>query len=313
MRKIIKKIVVIVSMLVTFCTLLGLTACSANATCVTHTYTLSESFNDILIDTDTADILFLSSENEECKVVCYEREKVKHSVFVENERLKISASDNRNWYDFIGVNFAKQKITVYLPKTEYKSLDIKESTGDVEIANSFKFENVNIAVSTGMVKCFASATENIKITASTGNILLENISANALDIKLSTGDVTVNNSTLSGNIDVNLSTGKVRLTNLTCKNLNSTASTGDIILTNVIATEKFSIDRSTGHVKFDRADAGEIFVTTDTGDVEGSLLSNKIFIVSTDTGRVSLPNSTTGGRCEITTDTGDVKITIINE
>ena len=312
MRKIIKKIVVIVSMLVTFCTLLGLTACSANAICVTHTYTLSEAFNNILIDTDTADILFLSSENEESKVVCYELEKVKHSVFVENETLKISVSDNRNWYEFI-VNFAKQKITVYLPKTEYKSLDINESTGNVEIANNFKFEKVNIAVSTGMVKCFASATENIKITASTGDILLENISANALDIKLSTGDVTVNNSTLRGNIDVNLSTGKVRLTNLTCKNLNSTASTGDIILTNVIATEKFSIDRSTGYVKFDRADAGEIFVTTDTGDVEGSLLSNKIFIVTTDTGDVSLPNSTTGGRCEITTDTGDVKITIINE
>ena len=49
---------------------------------------------------------------------------------------------------------------------------------------------------------------------------------------------------------------------------------------------------------------------TDTGDVRGSLLSEKVFIVNTDTGRKEVPDTITGGRCEITTDTGDVKITI---
>lgn len=79
---------------------------------------------------------------------------------------------------------------------------------------------------------------------------------------------------------------------------------------NVIATEKFSIERSTGDVTFDGADAAEIFVKTDTGDVKGSLLTDKVFITETDTGRVDVPKTTIGGRCEITTDTGDISIEI---
>ena len=51
-------------------------------------------------------------------------------------------------------------------------------------------------------------------------------------------------------------------------------------------------------------------ITTDTGNVKGSLLSEKVFIVSTDTGKKQVPNTITGGRCEITTDTGDIIISI---
>ena len=51
-------------------------------------------------------------------------------------------------------------------------------------------------------------------------------------------------------------------------------------------------------------------VSTDTGDVTGSLLSAKVFVVTTDTGTVQVPKSTAGGRCEISTDTGDIRITV---
>ena len=63
-------------------------------------------------------------------------------------------------------------------------------------------------------------------------------------------------------------------------------------------------------MNFEASDAASIFVETDTGDVKGSLLSEKIFIINTDTGKKEVPESTTGGRCKITTDTGDIKITI---
>jgi DUF4097 and DUF4098 domain-containing protein YvlB len=63
-------------------------------------------------------------------------------------------------------------------------------------------------------------------------------------------------------------------------------------------------------VKFERCDASELYIELDTGDVTGSLLSDKVFIAQSDTGRVNVPKSVTGGRCEITTDTGDIKITV---
>ena len=92
--------------------------------------------------------------------------------------------------------------------------------------------------------------------------------------------------------------------------MRTSESTGDITLKNVIATEKFSIETDTGDVRFESSDAAEIFIETDTGDIIGSLLTDKIFITHTDTGRVDVPKTVTGGRCEIITDTGDIVLKI---
>ena len=78
----------------------------------------------------------------------------------------------------------------------------------------------------------------------------------------------------------------------------------------VIATQSFDIERDTGGVTFTFCDAEQITVETDTGNVKGSLLSDKVFTVDTDTGRVNVPQTQTGGRCEISTDTGNIIIEI---
>ncbi len=276
----------------------------------TNTYEINEKFSDIAIKTDTADIIFLQSDDGVCKVVCYEKGNVKHAVGAANGRLQISAVDTRKWYEHISF-FESSKITVYLPEKEYGSLNIEESTGDIDLPNQFAFESIDISLSTGDVYCAASATSHVKIVTSTGDVNLENMSAASVSVSVSTGKVTISNVACVGEAKIEVSTGGSTLSNLTCKNFISSGSTGDISLRNVIATEKFSIERTTGDVKFEASDAEEIFVTTDTGDVSGTLLSEKVFITKTDTGRIDVPNSVTGGRCEITTDTGDIKISIV--
>ena len=301
------------SILITFgVIILTMTACSA-ANYETNVYEINESFYDIAIKTDTADIAFLPSDDGMCRVVCYEKSKVSHSVEVENGTLTVKVVDNRKWYDYIGVNIDSPKITIYLPEAEYSSLVVEEDTGDIEIAKDFEFKSIDVSLDTGNVKCYASATDAIKIVASTGDVYVENISASSLDLKTSTGDITARGITSDEKITVDVSTGKAHLSNITCKNLTSTGSTGDISLINVIATEKISIERSTGNVTLEGSDATELFITTDTGDVKGSLLTNKVFITKTDTGRINVPNSITGGRCEITTDTGDIIISISDD
>ena len=289
--------------------LLTLTACSS-MNYETNIYEVNEEFNNISIKTDTADIAFVLSDDGMCRVVCYEDAKISHSVEVQNGTLTVNVVNNKKWYDYIGVNIDSPKITVYLPEIEYSSLVIEASTGDIEISKDFKFKSIDISLSTGDVKCYASATEAIKIAASTGDIFAESISAGSLDITVSTGKVTVSSVTCEGDITVGVSTGKTYLTDVACKNLTSTGSSGDVSLRNVISKEKISVERSTGDVTLDRSDAAELFIMTSTGDVEGSLLTNKVFITKTDTGRIDVPNSIIGGRCEITTDTGDIKISI---
>ncbi|MBO7292438.1 MAG: DUF4097 family beta strand repeat protein, partial [Clostridia bacterium] len=100
------------------------------------------------------------------------------------------------------------------------------------------------------------------------------------------------------------------LADVTCANLTSTGSTGGIEMENVIASGKMSITRSTGDVEFYSCDAAEIFMKTTTGDIEGSLLTDKIFMTKSSTGAIEVPRTTSGGVCDITTSTGDIEIEI---
>ncbi|MBE6728334.1 MAG: DUF4097 domain-containing protein [Ruminococcaceae bacterium] len=276
----------------------------------TNTYEISEAFDGISMNTDTADITFVLSNDQKCKVECYEKENLKHSVMVKNGLLNIELVDKRSVYDYIELNFGSPKITVYLPKSEYASLFIREYTGDVKIPKDFTFWEAQIFLSTGDIDFGASALGKIKMKTSTGDIGVKNISAGSLELSVSTGDVNVCSVNCKGEVSVGVSTGKTHLTDIECKKVISSGSTGDILLKNIVAQEKLSIERSTGDVKFESCDAAEISIETDTGDVTGSLLTDKVFITETDTGSVDVPKSVTGGMCEISTDTGDIKVSV---
>ena len=279
----------------------------------TNTHKISESFENISVDTVTAQIVFAPSNDGFCTVVCHEDEKAKHTVSVKDGTLTIEIQDDRSVFDFvghIGINFDTPKITVYLPKTECGSLYIREDTGDVEIPKEFTFRDVDISVTTGAVGYYASASGAVKIRATTGSIQVESISAPSLDLTVTTGKVTLSDAQCTGDVKIFVTTGKAVLSDLACYNVISAGSTGGLTLENVIATQKLSLERSTGDIKLESCDAAEIYIKTDTGDITGSLLSEKMFYAHTDTGHADVPKSTSGGKCEITTDTGDIRITV---
>lgn len=238
----------------------------------TNTHPISTEFHSILVETDTPDIRVLPSPDRSCKVVCYETENARHTVTVENGTLTIRLVKGQKWYDYIGIQFESPKITVYLPEVVYESLSVHADTGDVEISDDLTFSQIAISVSTG-------------------DIHLDNITAKSITLTQSTGDVVARN--------------------VQCQQFHSTGSTGDLELHNLTASETISIARSTGDVRFEACDAEEIIIHTDTGDVTGTLLTPKIFQVETDTGRVDIPESGSGGKCQIKTDTGDIQVEIL--
>lgn len=271
-------------------------------------YEITDSFQKILINTDTADITLVPSDT--ISVVCTERVNAKHTVSVKDGILRIEIVDYTKWYERIGFDFSTSKITVYVPQGQYEMLKIKGSTGDVKIPENYQFERVDIHQSTGDVTCKASTTETMKIKTSTGSIHVENVSVGHLELIVTTGKIMATDVNCRGDMNVSVSTGKTNLTNISCKNLTTDGNTGDITLKNVVTAEKLSIERSTGYVKFEGCDAAEIYVKTDTGDVTGTLMSEKVFLCKTHTGSVNVPKTTSGGLCEITTDTGDIRLTI---
>lgn len=276
----------------------------------TNTHTVGEEFQNVNIVTQTAEVVFLPSPDGECRIVCHEDEKQKHTVSTEGETLNIVVSDARKWYEYIGISWGMSKITVYLPNTEYGALCVKGSTGDVKLTGNFVFDSVDVASSTGDVELGASVNGAVKIKLSTGDISLSNMTAGELDLSVSTGKITVVSADCQGAVSIGVSTGRTELSDVRCGSLTSTGSTGNITLKNTVADDSINVKRSTGNVYFENSDASEIFISTSTGDVKGSLLSDKVFLAESDTGRIEVPKTIAGGRCEIVTDTGNIILTV---
>ncbi len=277
----------------------------------TNTHSITDEFHSISISTDTADVTLLPSEDGKASVVAAESEKMKHAVSVENGVLTIKYTDTRKWYEHIGIFWKKESVTLYLPESEYDSLLVKGHTGSVQIPDGFLFQSIDVSLSTGHVSCSADVTDLLKLTTSTGHIRISGITAGSMDLKVSTGDVSVRSTTVTDLIAVKVSTGDLNFSGVRCVNLVSNGSTGEAELEDVIATGLLQLERSTGDVELNECDAGKIFIKTDTGDVKGTLLSGKVFITRTDTGRVRVPETTEGGTCAVTTDTGNIRFEIV--
>lgn len=277
-----------------------------------NTHSVTEEFSNVSLKTNVSKVVLLPSPDGNVRVECFEHQRESHAVTVQNGTLVIEMVDTREWYHHITLfSFSTPTVTVYLPTGEYGDLCIEGNTGDVTVSKEFSFANVDVSLDTGDVECAASAMGMMKIKTSTGDVDLEQLSTGALDIQTSTGDIEISSVTCAGDVSVRVSTGEADLENVTCQNLTTVGTTGDFSLENVITSGKMSIKRDTGDVHLSHCDASEVTITTDTGDVSGSFRTDKIVFAKTDTGRVDVPKSTVGGRCDITTDTGNIRIAIL--
>lgn len=251
-------------------------------------YNIESEYENIYIETDVDDINIYLSDNNEDKINYEINKKMSYDIKVQNGTLYIKKVDNRNFIDKI-FSFGSFKLDLYLSKEILNNLKIDCSTGSIDINSGFIFNNVDI-------------------TNSTGDIEISSSVKNEIYIEFSTGDVDLDNCLLLGDVIVSGSTGDVDLKSCNCKSLTINLSTGDIDLDRVIALEDININSSTGDVSFDAIDAKNIYIKLSTGDVEGTILTNKFFITSTDTGRVKVPSTREGGECKVITSTGDITI-----
>lgn len=278
----------------------------------TKTTPVSEEFRNIQIDEDTADVVFARSEDGTCSVVCRETEKTVHRVTVENGTLKIVAEQMSGWKTWFSMSFENESVTVYLPNDVYETLLIKTQTGDVEIPQDLRFADIDITGSTGDVRCAASVSNKLSILLSTGDVALTDVSAGAIRCTVTTGEIRMQSVACARDVQLKVSTGRTVLDGLTAESVRSEGSTGKANFKDVVVSGLLEIERNTGDVTFENSDAGEIRVKTSTGDVTGTLRTGKMFVTKSSTGDISVPESASGGRCEITTETGDIRIHIAN-
>lgn len=263
---------------------------------VTHTYTVEDDFTNIIIEDAASNINFYKSNDDKCRVLCDEREKVTHTVVNENNTLTVRVKDERNWFERINIGFfvADMRVSVYLPKNKYDSLNAASMSGDIDVANEFTFDNAKVGSISGDVSVKADVKQELNISSTSGDVIINNISATEC----------INASSVSGEID---------LSNVKGKEIFANTISGGVMLTDTVASQKLKANSTSGEINLKRCDAKNIVLDTVSGEISGTLLSNKQFITETTSGTVNVPQSVSNEECRITTVSGDIYIKIADQ
>lgn len=248
----------------------SMVSCGSNHK-ITTTHDVDGEFTNISISTNKeANITFEPSVDGKVRVVETSHKKVDCDVTTDGSTLYINVKDTRNWFGRV-LEFHSSQIIIYIPAGEYGDLNIDTTTGNTNISSDFTFSSISIEGTTGNITCNASAKNSIDIKNTTGDVTLNNVTTNTLNIKITTGKIALNN---------------------------------------VITSGKMSLKTTTGNIRFNGCDGAEIYATATTGSIKGTLLSPKIFLTSSRTGKVNVPHTASGGICDLSTTTGKIDISI---
>ena len=211
-------------------------------------------------------------------------------------------------FDFSKLSTAKVESNSYTINGDFERIEIRSDEADVTFKQTEGGRSWVECVERDKVKHKVTVEDGIlKITvdderewtdrltmfsfqSQSVTVYLPNDCYQILTVGVDTGDVFVPNTFSFGEADISTSTGSVDF--------------------GASVDGRLGIKTSTGDVRLDHCDAGEITVRTSTGDVSGSLRTGKVFVAKTSTGRIDVPDTTSGGRCEITTSTGDIRLTV---
>ena len=153
---------------------------------------------------------------------------------------------------------------------------------------SFAFKSPKITISLP-----AGTYELLQAELSTGELVLSGVQTKRLSAHGSTGNIRLSDMAPE-TVDVSVSTGRIELTNVVCSgDLRAKSTTGDIRLTDV--------------------DGANLYLSASTGDIRGTIRTEKVFSAHASTGKVVVPATTAGGRCEAETSTGDIRLSISGE
>jgi len=269
-------------------------------------------FDSIRIDTNDCDVTFaLLEDGADPYILFQEQDNVHHDVAIEDKTLNIQMIDQRRWYDHIGIFHVfgmpkTMEMTVYLPQKQYSFIQIRTDTGDIAIPQMFAVTEMTLRSDTGDISCMGTNGDVLDCMTSTGDIAVQCGTLTSVKLQSDTGDLSASVFACD-EMHLKTNTGEVDVLNVTAQGFTCSTDTGDVELEQVLTTDYLQIRTATGDVEVDDCDAGRVDIETDTGDVSGHFLTAKWFSASSNTGRVSVPDTKEGGDCRIKTDTGSIR------
>ena len=275
------------------------------------THTVAEDFSSISAALGVGDLILMPSDNGTAYAVCGESEHIKYRLKVENGKLILEEVDSRPWFQFIGFFFGEREVTLYLPKTSYASLQIKNAAGSIVSRDkSLSFGNVTLETASGDITFSGKVTDSLTIDSASGNIRLTDIRADRTSIEAASGKIEIENA-VSEALSASTASGDISIGSLSASNIDLDTASGDVMLRAVTTARKTQIETASGSVSLTGTDAGEYDIETASGSVTATLLSDKQFHVHSTSGSIDIPPSVKScGICRIETASGSIYVRI---
>lgn len=134
-----------------------------------------------------------------------DRLKVKRSgktISINKKKIKYS-------FNFLDGLNRSETITIYIPKSFSKELEIKTVSGNIN-AQDLKLEKIRCSSTSGYIKIEnLQAEEELELSSVSGDITLDQVNSNLIDINTTSGEIelykiageTIKNTTTSGNVE----------------------------------------------------------------------------------------------------------------
>ena len=280
------------------------------------TYTVTDSFTNIKVWGAECDVRLIPSEDGTCTVLCNETDRVTHTVSVKNGTLIIERTDNRKWYEHIGFTWSywgPMEVVVSLPGRAYGDLDVRTASGRVEIPGDFSFDNAGVDGTSGDVRFMAAVDGDLRLKTVSGDIQAGGMRPKTLTVTSTSGDITLNTIAVNAAFSCKTVSGSQTVTDLTCRSATLNTTSGDVTVSDLIASENIRMEAVSGRLNLIRCEADTLWLKTVSGDVTGTLRTDKAFATYTTSGTVRVPDSTSGGACEVKTVSGNIRLDIADQ
>lgn len=289
---------------------------------------VSAEFTGISIKSDSATVSIARSTDGLCRVdfTDFDDDSVTHTVEVGNGVLNIVRRDASMTRGYISLGTGPS-MTVFLPAKVYDELEIETSSGDINVPGGISFTELDVSAtsgriavsdtdvrdeldaetSSGSIRLQNVSARKLSAQCSSGGLHLDNISCDEAELKTSSGSIHANSLELSGALQATCMSGGMHIETVRCGSFEADSSSGSVRLTDLVATASIDIKTTSGGITLDRCDAATLELEASSGSVRGSLLTPKVYVVTTSSGIVRVPEQMSGGICRVRTSSGSVK------
>ena len=176
----------------------------------TRDFDVTEEFQSIKVNVNTANVHLVPSEDESCKVTCHVKETTTCKVVVEDGVLNVTTEEEKGFAS-IDISWDSQIVTIALPKKTLGAVNVMTTTGDVLLSDVLSSEDVTVKTNTGDVSLKRCDAQTLYVKTNTGDVKATLLSEKKFKVKTNTGDIDIPKDGDGGTCEIITNTGDVQV------------------------------------------------------------------------------------------------------